>query len=72
VLIAPATNKRSVQTSELRINVRALGITSDKPVVTTGDGGPIPNIPAVSADGYLVLKYPEQAVLGVYIWIRNE
>jgi hypothetical protein len=72
VLIAPATNKRSVQTSELRINVRALGITSEKPVVTTGDGAPIPNIPAVSADGYLVLKYPEQAVLGVYIWIRNE
>ena len=72
VLIAPATTKRSVQSSELRINVRALGITSDKPVVTTGDGGPIPNIPAVSADGYLVLKYPEQAVVGVYIWIRNE
>jgi hypothetical protein len=52
--------------------VRALGITSEKPLVTTGDGAPIPNIPAVSADGYLVLKYPEQAVLGVYIWIRNE
>ena len=71
VLIAPATTKRSVPSSELRINVRALGITSEKPLVTTGDGGPIPNIPSVSADGFLVLKYPEQAVLGVYIWIRN-
>ena len=71
VLIAPATTKRSIPSSELRINVRALGITSEKPLVTTGDGGPIPNIPAVSADGFLVLKYPEQAVVGVYIWIRN-
>ncbi|MFZ4683322.1 MAG: hypothetical protein ACOYMS_12525 [Terrimicrobiaceae bacterium] len=29
-------------------------------------------IPEISANGLLVLKYPEQAVLGVYIWIRNE
>jgi hypothetical protein len=55
----------------LRINVRALGITSEKPVVTTGDGAPIPNIPAVSPDGLLVLKYPEHAVPGAYIWIRD-
>jgi hypothetical protein len=72
VLLAPATTKRSIPSAELRINVRALGITAERPLVTTGDGLPIANVPPVSADGFLVLKYPEAAIQGVYIWIRNE
>jgi hypothetical protein len=28
-------------------------------------------IPEVSADGFLVLKYPEHAVPGAFIWIRG-
>jgi hypothetical protein len=72
VLLAVATPKRQAPAAVITLDLKALGLDPQRLQITTGDGNPVPNLPAPGADGSLRLPFPAAFTQGVYLWLRNQ